>query len=122
MSIRTLIADDQQLVRTGFSLILKPYPDIEVVGEAADGHQATALAHDLVPDVILMDIGMPRMNGYEAATTIRGKPWGKEIVLVALTGWGQDEDRQRSSDAAARPTSSRETSPTSTPSTRSARR
>ena len=51
------------------------------------------------PDVILLDIGLPKLNGYEAARKIREQPWGKNMVLVALTGWGQDEDRQKSKEA-----------------------
>ena len=51
------------------------------------------------PDVILLDIGLPKLNGYEAARKIREQPWGKNIVMVALTGWGQDEDRQKSKEA-----------------------
>ena len=46
-----------------------------------------------------MDIGMPRLNGYEATQSIRGQPWGQDIVIIALTGWGQDADRKRSRDA-----------------------
>ncbi len=48
---------------------------------------------------MLLDIGLPKLNGYEVARQIRQQPWGREIVLVALTGWGQDEDRRRSQDA-----------------------
>ena len=48
---------------------------------------------------MLLDIGLPKLNGYEAARKIREQPWGKNMVLVALTGWGQDEDRQKSRDA-----------------------
>ncbi len=51
------------------------------------------------PDVVLLDIGMPRLNGYEAARRIREQPWGEAVVLVALTGWGQEEDRRRSAEA-----------------------
>jgi CheY-like chemotaxis protein len=51
------------------------------------------------PDVILLDIGLPKLNGYEACRRIREEPWGKNIVMVALTGWGQDEDRQKSREA-----------------------
>ena len=51
------------------------------------------------PDMGLLDIGLPHLNGFEAARKIREQPWGKGMVLVALTGWGQDEDRQKSRDA-----------------------
>ncbi len=69
------------------------------VRTAGDGQQAIEIAADYLPEVVLMDIGMPRMNGYEAARHIRGQPWGGAMLLVALTGWGQDEDRQRTRDA-----------------------
>jgi CheY-like chemotaxis protein len=49
--------------------------------------------------VILLDIGLPEMNGYDACREIRRQPWGKEVVVIALTGWGQDEDRRKSKDA-----------------------
>jgi DNA-binding NarL/FixJ family response regulator len=90
MSIRTLIADDQQLVRTGFSLILKPHPDIEVVGEAADGHEAAALAHDLAPDVILMDIRMPRLDGLEATRRVLADPALAATRVLILTTFDLD--------------------------------
>ena len=64
--IRVLIADDQALVRGGFRLILDAQKDIEVVGEAADGHEALALARELEPDVVLMDVRMPDLDGIEA--------------------------------------------------------
>lgn len=51
------------------------------------------------PGVILLDIGLPKLNGYEACRRIREQPWGKESVIIAQTGWGQDEDRQRTHDA-----------------------
>jgi PAS domain S-box-containing protein len=66
---------------------------------AYDGLEALAAAADLRPDVILLDIGLPELNGYDVARRIREQPWGKQIVLVALTGWGQEEDRRRSRDA-----------------------
>jgi CheY-like chemotaxis protein len=64
--------------------------------EATDGEEAIAAARLNRPEIILMDIGMPRMNGYEAAREIRREPWGSEVVLVATTGWGQEQDRQKS--------------------------
>lgn len=70
--IRVLLVDDQALVRSGFRVILDTQPDIEVIGEAADGSEAVTAAAALAPDVICMDIEMPRMNGIEAARRILG--------------------------------------------------
>ena len=67
--------------------------------QAHDGLQAIEAAERLRPDVILLDIGLPVLNGYEVCRRIRREAWGKNIVMVALTGWGQDEDRHRSSEA-----------------------
>jgi CheY-like chemotaxis protein len=69
------------------------------VRTANDGLQALDVAETFRPDVILLDIGMPKLNGYEACRRIREQPWGKNVVLVAMTGWGQDEDRRRSQRA-----------------------
>ncbi len=66
MTIRVLIVDDQELIRIGFRLFLQTREELEVVGEAADGHEAIARAAELRPDVVLMDVRMPRMDGVEA--------------------------------------------------------
>ena len=66
---------------------------------AHDGKQAIEAADRLRPDAVLLDIGLPRMNGYEVCRHIRSEPWGKGVMIIALTGWGQDEDRQRSTEA-----------------------
>ncbi len=66
---------------------------------AFDGLDAVAAAEEFRPDVVLLDIGLPRLNGFEACRRIREKAWGREITLVALTGWGQDEDRLKAKDA-----------------------
>ncbi|HJZ91164.1 MAG TPA: PAS domain S-box protein [Gemmataceae bacterium] len=64
-----------------------------------DGLAAIAVARAFRPQVVLMDIGMPKLNGYEAARHIRAEPWGRDVVLAAVTGWGQEADRQRSREA-----------------------
>jgi CheY-like chemotaxis protein len=66
---------------------------------AHDGVEAVEAAEEFRPEVILMDVGMPRLNGLDATRCIRERPWGKEITIIALTGWGQECDRKRSRDA-----------------------
>ena len=66
---------------------------------AHDGRSALDAAEQHRPDVVLLDIGLPALNGHEVCRRIRQQPWGKAMVLIALTGWGQDEDRRRSQEA-----------------------
>ncbi len=85
MTIRVLIADDQGMVRTGFTVFLGSQPDIEVVGEAADGREAVARAAELRPDVVLMDVRMPVMDGLAATREILGGGDSAPKVLILTT-------------------------------------
>jgi len=87
--IRILLADDQALVRGGFRLILDAEPDLEVVGEAADGEQAVTLASELAPDLVLMDIRMPGLNGIEATRRLLAERNGMRVLI--LTTFDLDE-------------------------------
>lgn len=89
--IRVVIADDQAMVRTGFSMIIDSQPDMEVVGEAADGVAAVDLARRLRPDVVLLDIRMPRMDGLEALRLLAGKDVADPIKVVVVTTFDLDE-------------------------------
>jgi DNA-binding NarL/FixJ family response regulator len=89
--IRVLVADDQRLVRTGFSAILSTEPDIEVVGEAANGVEAVALAKATRPDVVLMDIRMPVMDGVEATEQLAGPMATHPTKVLILTTFDIDE-------------------------------
>jgi DNA-binding NarL/FixJ family response regulator len=89
--IRVLLADDQALVRGGFKALLDAQPDIDVVGEAADGSEAVRLARELVPDVVLMDVRMPGMDGIEATRAIAADSRLCDIRVVILTTFELDE-------------------------------
>ena len=96
-SFRILIVDDNRDGADSLAMMLR------VIGNdtrtAYDGLEGVTVAEEYRPDVLLFDIGLPKLNGYEACRRIREQPWGKGVVLIAVTGWGQDEDRRRSHEA-----------------------
>ncbi|MFZ5915632.1 MAG: response regulator [Chloroflexota bacterium] len=89
MALRVLLVDDQALIREGLTIILNAQPDIRVVGQAADGQEGIELAEQLRPDVILMDIKMPRLDGIQA--TRRIKEQLSQTPIIILTTFAQDE-------------------------------
>jgi CheY-like chemotaxis protein len=94
---RILVVDDNADAAASLALLLR------LMGHetrtANNGIEAIEVADQFQPDVALLDIGMPNLNGYETARRMRQKAWGREMLLVAVTGWGQEADRRRSSDA-----------------------
>jgi len=94
---RILVVDDNVDGAESLALLLRLYGNETFL--AHDGLDAVEEAERLRPDAILMDIGLPSLNGYEACRQIRQQSWGKNIALVAVTGWGQEEDRERSNEA-----------------------
>ncbi len=94
---RVLIVDDNEDGALSLAKILSLSG--HATHTAHDGQEAIEMAERLRPDVVLLDIGLPRLNGYEACRRIREQPWGKEMLLVAVTGWGADTYRHRSTEA-----------------------
>jgi len=94
---RILVVDDNRDAAKSLAIMLR------VMGNqsktANDGLEALEVAAAFQPDLILLDIGMPKLNGYDTARQIRQQSWGKYVVLVALTGWGQEDDRRKSQEA-----------------------
>ncbi len=89
--IRVALADDQELVRAGFRTLIESAEDLEVVGEAADGEEAVCLVHDHRPDVVLMDVRMPRVDGIEATKRIHDLSGAENVRVLVLTTFDLDE-------------------------------
>jgi CheY-like chemotaxis protein len=94
---RILVVDDNRDAAASMAMMLKlTGNDVRI---AHDGIEAVELAEAFHPEAILMDVGMPRMNGYEATRRIREQPWGRSVIIIALTGWGQEGDKLQSREA-----------------------
>lgn len=96
-SRRILVVDDNRDAAKTLAMLLKLTGNETRV--ANDGLEAVKSAEEFRPEVVLLDIGLPKLNGYEVARKIREYSWATNIVLVALTGWGQEEDRRKSREA-----------------------
>ena len=94
---RILVVDDNRDSADSMAMLLKLLGN--EVRTAHDGIEAVEAAEEFRPEVILMDVGMPRLNGYEATRRIREQPWGRSVIIIALTGWGQEGDRVQSREA-----------------------
>jgi CheY-like chemotaxis protein len=94
---RVLIVDDNVDAVRVLSIVVKKLGNEVCV--AYDGVEAIAAAEEFRPEVVLLDLGMPKLDGYGAARHIRQQPWGQNMTLIALTGWGQEADKQRTRDA-----------------------
>jgi CheY-like chemotaxis protein len=94
---RILIVDDNEDSAQSLAMLLE-ISDHET-RSAYDGEQALRIAEEFRPQVVLLDIGLPKLNGYEVCRRIRQEPWGRDILMVALTGWGQNDDRRKSKEA-----------------------
>jgi PAS domain S-box-containing protein len=97
MTCRILVADDNRDAADSLATMLGLLG--YEVRATHDGEEAVRLASEFRPEVVVLDIGMPRLNGYQAAERIRAAEWGRDMLLLALTGWGQEEDRRRAQEA-----------------------
>ena len=95
--MKIVIADDNRDSADSMAMLLEAGG--HEVHVAYDGAEAVATAGQTRPDVVLLDIGMPKMNGFECARAIRSQPWAAGALLIALTGWGQEEDKRRALEA-----------------------
>jgi PAS domain S-box-containing protein len=94
---RILVVDDNKDAADALRMVLRLHGNDTRI--AYGGLEAMEIAEAFRPEIVLLDIGLPKLNGYEVARRIRQQPWGRNLILVALTGWGQDDDRRRSHEA-----------------------
>lgn len=94
---KILAVDDNRDAANVLALTLKVLGN--EVRTAYDGMDALRIAEEFRPEIMLLDIGMPRVDGYETAKRLRQEPWGKQVLLIALTGWSQEEDQRRTQEA-----------------------
>jgi CheY-like chemotaxis protein len=94
---RILVVDDNLDSADSMAMMLQLLEN--EVRTAHNGFEAVELAEQFRPQLILMDVGMPKLNGYDATRRIRERPWGRDIAIIALTGWGQEVDRAKSKEA-----------------------
>jgi len=95
--MKVLVVDDNRDAAMSLSML------VELLGyetqTAYDGQEALDVAEQFTPDVVLLDLGMPRMDGFEACRRMRERPWGSRVAVIAVTGWGQAEDQRRTEAA-----------------------
>ena len=91
--MKVLVVDDNHDAATSLSMLVSLLG--HDVRTGFDGVEALDMANEFHPDLVLLDLGMPRMDGYEACRRLRAQPWCAQTVVVAVTGWGRDDDRQR---------------------------
>ena len=98
-AVRILLVDDFEPFRRVVVSILQKEPGLQVIAEAADGAEAVQKAQELQPDFIVLDIGLPKLSGNEVCRRLRGEDWGRRMAIIALTGWGQEQDRRRTTES-----------------------
>lgn len=95
--LRILVVDDNRDAAESLAMLLKMMG--HNVHTAYDGDEAVTAAREFQPHVVLCDIGLPKLNGYEACRQIKAQAWDKKMILIAVTGWGQDNDRRKTQEA-----------------------
>lgn len=94
---RILVVDDNRDSALSLAMLLKLLGN--TTETAHDGLEAVTLAESFRPDVVLLDLGLPKLNGYEAAQRIRSEEWGKQMIIIAVTGWSQEEHSAKAKEA-----------------------